>query len=256
MRIDKVVFTTDENPMFYDFWEPISKHYKEKFNIHPVLVYFGSDEGFSNLTTEYGDKVHYPIVEGVPVYLHTLWGRFYHVKTEPETTWLIGDIDLAPLDRTFYDLEETYQGAYVHLNANGYGKWNWEQLPAYNHVAKGRVFEEYLEIEDSWEESIQNIFNARVGIGFNDNGNEKKIGTSNKFAHDKPYFCGEEIYTSRKLKNKPIITPRRWSLSRRIDRKRWSYDDDLVREGYYVDSHLLRPYKAHKLAVDKLLSLV
>jgi hypothetical protein len=42
----------------------------------------------------------------------------------------------------------------------------------------------------------------------------------------------------------------------RIDRINWKYDDNLVIDGFYIDSHLLRPYKLYKNDIEKLISLI
>jgi hypothetical protein len=42
----------------------------------------------------------------------------------------------------------------------------------------------------------------------------------------------------------------------RIDRAIWRYDANLVKEGHYIDSHLLRPYKQHKTEIDNLINLL
>lgn len=38
----------------------------------------------------------------------------------------------------------------------------------------------------------------------------------------------------------------------RIDRSNWTYDPKKVTDGSYVDSHMLRPYKQYRAAIDQL----
>jgi hypothetical protein len=42
----------------------------------------------------------------------------------------------------------------------------------------------------------------------------------------------------------------------RVDRVGWGYDENLLKKGFYFDSHLLRPYQEYKTYIDKLISLI
>ena len=39
----------------------------------------------------------------------------------------------------------------------------------------------------------------------------------------------------------------------RIDRSNWVYNKKLLQKGYYVDSHMLRPYALYKKKINRLL---
>ena len=41
MRINKVLFSCNDNPLYYDFWESISEQYATEFGIEPILLYYG-----------------------------------------------------------------------------------------------------------------------------------------------------------------------------------------------------------------------
>ena len=51
-----------------------------------------------------------------------------------------------------------------------------------------------------------------------------------------------------------LIIKRDRDFSRRINRGQWHYNVSALRSGYYIDSHLLRPYGQYKVEVDELLS--
>ena len=42
MRIDKVIHASDDKEFYLDFWPIVSKIWRKKFNIEPVLLYFGN----------------------------------------------------------------------------------------------------------------------------------------------------------------------------------------------------------------------
>jgi hypothetical protein len=42
-------------------------------------------------------------------------------------------------------------------------------------------------------------------------------------------------------------------LYRRVDRGNWRYDVNLLKSGFYIDSHMLRPYNVHKEKINQLI---
>ena len=41
MKIDKVILSTNENPLYYPFWNVASKQWKQEIGIEPILFYIG-----------------------------------------------------------------------------------------------------------------------------------------------------------------------------------------------------------------------
>ena len=44
--------------------------------------------------------------------------------------------------------------------------------------------------------------------------------------------------------------------NRRLDRMYWQYDPEMVKQGYYIDCHSIRPYHLYRDEIDKLLELL
>ncbi len=164
MKIDKVVFSTTEE--FSPWWNIQSYIWKEKFNIEPVCILWG-DINNTNMKDTYGEIIEKKYNPELLKSLQMTWSKFYHPHTEPEKTWLIGDIDMVPLTRHFYvdNIEHIDEDAYVHI---GYdvltGKeqsWlEYEGLPAPGHVAKGKIFSKALGLDEcSFEDQIDRIQN-------------------------------------------------------------------------------------------------
>jgi hypothetical protein len=53
-----------------------------------------------------------------------------------------------------------------------------------------------------------------------------------------------------------LIVKTNRDFNRRIDRENWVYDIDDLKDGYYIDSHILRPYQLYKEEIDKLLKFL
>ena len=58
MKIQKVIHSCDDKEFYSDFWPIVSKIWKLKFNIEPVLLYFGT----GNPTEEYGEVIKMEIL--------------------------------------------------------------------------------------------------------------------------------------------------------------------------------------------------
>ena len=96
MKIDKIVFSTSEE--YSDFWYTISRVYKKFLNIEPVCLLFTDREDF-NLSSEFGEVKKIKFIPDLPKIIQITWSKFYYTQFEPETIWMIGDIDQIPLDR-------------------------------------------------------------------------------------------------------------------------------------------------------------
>ncbi len=165
MKIDKIVFSVSEE--FSPFWNMQSYIWKEKLGIEPVCILWG-DVRNTDMRDTYGEiiekKYDYDMIKSFQL----TWSKFYHTKTEPDTTWIIGDIDLFPLQRNWFtrDIMNIPDDAYTHL---AYGALNGGKviedpnsagvgLTAYYHTAKGRTFTTALGLDEcSWEDQIKRV---------------------------------------------------------------------------------------------------
>jgi hypothetical protein len=100
-------------------------------------------------------------------------------------------------------------------------------------LSNSKNFRNYLDIENlSFEEYCRMLLN-----------NYKEAwNTDENFMYDK--------FQSH-LDSLVIKTDR--DFSRRVDRGVWMYDDDLLKSGYYIDSHMIRPYSVYKKEIDQLI---
>ena len=81
MKVNRVILSSNNNPLYYDFWNNISKTYKEKFNIKPTLIFFGSKGDLlnANLSEEFGEIILENEIPGVMPWQFT-WSLFYFTK--------------------------------------------------------------------------------------------------------------------------------------------------------------------------------
>lgn len=258
MKIEKVIFSIDDNPHYKGFWSSISRHFNQRLGIRPKLFIIGKDVDISSYDISNGEIELLSPVEGIPSIIQALWSKFYYVKTEPETTWIIGDLDLYPLQKNhFVDrIRNISDEFYVHLNPYGYGK-NWREgyngLPGYFHVAKGSVFTEELRLNRPFEEIVKEIYNSnKWGIKFY---NIQENDENRKASSDYGWFCCEEMYTGYLLKNsKKLLELEPEGGYKRIDRSDMRYNIEDIKKSIYIDFHSPRPYGDHSEEIEKIVS--
>lgn len=273
MEVDIVTFSCNDSPMYYEFWNPISKFWKTKFNIHPVLLYCG-DEPIS-LSEEYGTVHRHPSVKGVPSYLSAVWGRFWITKMYPDKTCLTGDIDLIPLSKAFLskELSSYDDDAYVHLDADIYYRgdinaWKkpYHNLTAHDHVAKGYVYDKVYGFDEEFEDEMKKMASfdykktaehpEKPGYAFHPEPHLRHASSDNggKWSQDETY-SSEMI---RKYYNSGGKVRCDLSLShlKNVHRPEWTYNPSDVMMGKYGTSHMLRPYSRFKDEIDFLMNLV
>ena len=292
MKIDKVVFSTSEE--YSGFWNIQSKVYKEALGIEPVCLLFGKKEN-TNMTEEYGTIIEREFIEDLPKVIQITWSKFDFPKTEPDTTWMIGDIDMIPLQRYYFTehISDAKEDAYLHLNLAGIslprrgsldafitegseahcrerGSYNTgADLAGHYHVSKGSNFIKVFDLDRPFKEQIEYITSAhRYGLG--PAGQAKKPeGIDEVMNGGSYYWCAEESYSSERIWNamtaKEIVFGGYCyhnSLNR-VDRSTWNND---IKEYQYdpgrlgngrdiVDIHCERPYEKQEEALNRIIEL-
>ena len=62
MKPTKAIVATDNNPIYYPFWNTVSKFWYKVIGIEPVLIYVGTETPtVMNLSDKYGEVVHFSI---------------------------------------------------------------------------------------------------------------------------------------------------------------------------------------------------
>lgn len=215
MKIDKILFVSDSNMTYLGFWNSISKYYKTRFEIDCKLFFIGekNSENEKYLSEEYGEvEVIKPLIS-IPIIIQALWAKFWFTQTEPNTKWLIGDIDLYLLNKEYFEniMNLIPDDGYGHIN----GQSNWGEgsdLPGYFHCESGKKFKEYMQLSDSFEEDCLHILNSKkYGILYNGLIGRvwKNLENDPDRIKDKPDYgficCEENLSTERLFKFKDKI---------------------------------------------------
>lgn len=243
MKIDFAIHSVDDNPLYSDFWPSVSKVWKSRFNIEPILVAVMNKETFiqKNYSEEFGKVINIEPVDGIPTHIQAQFIRFWYSINFPEQVSIISDIDMFPISKKYFidNIKNIDSDKYVHLYSNFL-----PYLPVCYHVAKGKTFKEILHFKDSYEDFIKEV------IEYDKNGTETHMGLA--------MWGLDEKYTSDKINNYDK-KERLMFLQReqdRIDRQNWQYDETKIDFDFYADAHSIRPYSSYKEEIEKFVSLV
>lgn len=286
MKIDKIVFSSSTLAEYAPFWNLQAKIWKTKMGIEPICLLFGKKSEV-NMSEEHGKVIEVEADPSLPWSVQLVWSKFDYPTHDPDSTYLIGDIDLIPLQTAHFveRLADVDDNAYVHLNAGGIsaprlgfhdgfmragsqrhvldaGANGGADLPGHYHVAKGRNFN-VLTKGMPFLDQVRHIVNSdRYGLGPMGDKSIKK--EENAYWY---YWCGEENYSSESICNairggSLNFLPRYYHNGNghdRVDRSDFREDYNYNRgkaEGQgYVDVHCARPYAKQEAQLNHLVNL-
>ena len=235
MKIDYVLMGSNSNPLYLDFWPIVSKVWREVFNITPVLGLITEDE-FDLYDDGNGLIIKLKTIEGYDDGLLSQLVRLYLPKFL-KGNCLISDIDMIPLSKKYFinSIKEFNDDDLLIMSSHHEQTVNINQYPMCYVIGNNEVFSEIFNLNLDWESFIKQIPN-------------------NGWFTDQ-IFLYEQIKKSNYNKCK---FPYREFLgdSKRIDRINWVYDENKVKEDYYIDSHLLRPFNDNENEINKLINLL
>jgi hypothetical protein len=267
MKIDNVIFSTSEE--YSKFWNIQSKIYKKVLGIEPICILYGKKIN-TDMSEEYGTIIEREFIENLPKVLQITWSKFDYTKTDPEKTWMIGDIDLIPLNKEYFtsNIDSAPEDSYLHLNFSAisvvrrgvldgfikegpavlrrirYGCHDsGADLPAHYHVSKGSNFINLYELNRSFDEQIRHIVDSGIyGHGAHCQPPWPKPSQDELMNFESFYWLAEENYSSVMLYNAlsdnkiKFIGCHYDNRINRIDRSMWSDENN----DYVYDINLLK----------------
>jgi len=230
MKIDKVVFSCSNMQEYYSFWYMQSKVWKLGLGIEPVLLYYG-DKVKDGLSEEFGKVIEMQYIEELGSNVNSrgvvqvTMSKFFHPQTEPGKTWIIGDIDMIPLQRFHFInmIAATPDTALLHLNAggiagcrlgnhNGFAECGCQvtakkygqpgaDLPGHYHVAKGSTFSAVFSAGKTFAEHVKHLIDSDLyGMGPQASGGSGAWAEGSRESNAYWwYWCAEESYTSEQI---------------------------------------------------------
>tara|TARA_R110000822_G_scaffold52235_10_gene135373 strand:+ start:3627 stop:4406 length:780 start_codon:yes stop_codon:yes gene_type:complete len=253
MKIDLVMHSVDDNPYYTDFWLMVSKVWKLRFGIDPILLHV--TEGGIELSEEFGSVVKIKKIDNIPIHIQAQIARFWYPQFLPDKIWMTSDIDMFPISRTHFisDLEQHDDNVWINLNSQS------DYFPVCYNIARGSLFKSVLEMSDNFEEFVDHVKNTLEIDDWNQTTDNNFGMSTHRSENQNNSFVNwgfDESYISKKINSfrdqtNLVLTPARPD-NRRIDRTSWGYDDALIDDDFYIDCHSVRPYHMHKETIDRL----
>ncbi len=243
MKIDYAIVSSNSNSTYLDFWPIVSKLWKEKIGIEPILIYIDENQDVK-LSEEYGKVFRWKYIKNIPISIQVLWIRCWFPTMFPNKVSIISDIDMLPLSKHYFvdQIKNVSKNKYIHINPcmETYGR-----IPSCYHIALGRNFKKVLNLPERWEDALTML--------------HKDFKNPQKELTQTYWFLDEDYPSSVIPKYKEsnpldvLYIPRTGGQNgRRIDRSGWKFDLEKVKSDYYYDSHSARPYEKYKKDIDSI----
>jgi hypothetical protein len=237
LKIDRVILSGDK-PFYLDFWPYAARAWKQLIGVKPTLAVIGTIPVDESL----GDVIRFQPLKGISTGVHAQVIRLLLPILFPDEVCIISDIDQLPINRAYF------QDAITHIPDDKFVIYNDKsypdepgRIPMCYCVAKGRTFKDLFGVET--REDIERTVRLWGSLGFGFHTDELVLSRS---------IASWSLYATRCFKLGDTLGP---SDKRRINRHFWGYDPQLLKENYYVDAHLLRPYFQHQEELDRLARL-
>lgn len=228
--IDYIIISSDENPIYKDFYPIVAEQwYKLGFKTYYILICDIDDIQIN----EFGIIHKIKKIESFSTSFQSQVVRLFASNLLENSNILTSDIDMLPINKSYF---VNHAIDLLDDNIIIYSGQPYRDVPYYPMCyvlsntntlrtvlgINGLTFKDYCEM-------LYGIYG-------------EKWNTDENFMYDKFQLHSEKLI----IKNRDYRT--------RIDRSNWIYNENKLISGYYVDSHLLRPFNEHKIEIEKLIS--
>ena len=245
MKIQRAVMATDANSEYYQFWPVVAKRWST-WGITPTLAVV-SDEKL-DIDESLGDVIYRSPIPEVSTAQQAQIIRLFLAANFEDDICLISDIDMLPLRKEYFtDSVAPYDDMnFVVYSSDAYLP-NDPAYPAYPMCYLASQGENFKEIIDGDLENFNDVVATWIQEGFGWHTDERV------------FF--QKLQKWEALNNLMVTLRRGFNMSSdpaviaRIDRS-WNsfYNEDMIKQRYYIDYHMPRPYEAYKDQIDTIYS--
>ena len=245
MKIQRAVMATDANSEYYQFWPVVAKRWST-WGITPTLAVV-SDEKL-DIDESLGDVIYRSPIPEVSTAQQAQIIRLFLAANFEDDICLISDIDMLPLRKEYFtDSVAPYDDMnFVVYSSDAYLP-NDPAYPAYPMCYLASQGENFKEIIDGDLENFNDVVVTWIQEGFGWHTDERV------------FF--QKLQKWEALNNLMVTLRRGFNMSSdpagiaRIDRS-WNsfYNEDMIKQRYYIDYHMPRPYEAYKDQIDTIYS--
>lgn len=254
MKVERIIVSSNNNILYYPFWNIVSKVYSENFGIKTTLMWHGDESDIKtyNLSTEYGDIIVLPIHPDYGVGWQTTWGFFYGTKFYPDEVCMTIGIDEIPLSNFVNQfILNIDPETYITLIDDAYFPSHWKKpngtSPSAYHIAKGKIFNQIYKFDDNFLIELEKVYQSKDAFWSN---KEDKWGIDESYSSKKLRIYHDQGGEIQSLSQFSFLQQRRINCYRNQE---IPYNLNQLQEGFYSEIHCCRPYTNHKSYIDTLI---
>lgn len=242
----KVSISCDSNPYYLEFWEPVSRMWKQKIGLEPYLFYVG--DAASKPSNHHGTVIHVDPVDNIPIHTQAQWARFHFTNTDKDAVWLTSDIDMFPLSKMYFlELSKPFSNdCFVSLNSD-----MRNYFPVCYNMATGNMFEAVMNLKSNFYDCVRSVYEFSKTDSQIINGTIMENWSCDE-RYSSSMIC--DYRSKNPMKIIQLLRPDGYHSGRRIDRNNWNYNADRLKTDWYIDCHSLRPYSEYKEQIEMVLS--
>lgn len=235
-KIDRVILGCDANPLYLEFWPVVAKTWQELVGVKPTLGLIASKDVYIDETL--GDVIRFEPIPGIPTSFQAQVIRLLLPILFPQEVCILSDMDLIPCQRAYFvdSVEHIPLNCFVVYKDGAFNSDYHKEYPMCYNAALGSTYQEIFKVESSADIPQKMMEWFGLGLGW----------TSDQQILYVFLNCWDQKGT-RLIKLGHDVHPR-------IDRAYWDYNEQAVKNHYYIDSHMLRPYSLYKNHIDKLVN--
>lgn len=238
-KIDRVILSSNDNPMYLQFWPLVANAWQKLIGIKPTLILIAEDNIQVDETV--GEVIRLKPISGISTASYAQIIRLLAPIFFENEISIISDIDMLPLNKDYFinSVKDIPDDKFVVYRDMAYGKDSLRFPMCYN-AGKGYLFKDIFKINSV--NDIENKIKEWVKKGCSWETDEVMLYT--------------HVRGWNKFKSHCIFLGHTSMVPQRIDRVAWGYDKNKLKNHYYIDAHMVRPldkyYKEIKELADDL----
>lgn len=256
MKINKVIFSCDDNGDFLKMWELTSKVCRLTLGVTPVLFHI-TNEYSDFYEDKYGIIKKVKSVRDVPTSFQSQLYRLYGSKYFFDEKVMMSDIDMLSFNKEYFldRIEDVDDNSLVIYESDAYdlsreetrNMYALHRYPMCYILGKGSTFIKMLDINYDFEEFCQKVYNF-------------------DFGYELPVFHRDECYLGKKINRNHnginVVKLKRgienvWYYPKRINKDDYkTYDDVMICNKEYIDFHLPNDYLENKTTIDEIVKKI
>lgn len=237
-KIDRVILGCDANPLYLEFWPVVAKTWTELVGIKPTLALIATADVY--IDESLGDVIRFEPIPNIPTSFQAQVIRLLLPILFENEVCIISDMDMIPCQKDYFinSVKDIAAECFVIYKDGAFNSDEYKEYPMCYNAALGKTFKEIFKVDNADQiiQLMKEWYNCDLGW------------TSDQ----------QILYAALNLwdqKNTRLVKLGH-DVHPRIDRGHWMYNEQAVKNHYYIDSHMLRPYCRYSTHIDQLVALL